>query len=351
MDPSVVDELLVPGRHLRADPEPLTMAKELAVELDADLCSTKREADELLIALTAFPALGPDGILLVRRLAQRVAAAQRLVDRTVDRAATDVGERLAAIGSGVAVHPTTIRERAASVVAARSALVAAEDRLRTARAADPGATESEPEPEPEPEPAVAPVDAAVTAAPRPERRRGRWYGRRRERRRYEDDTSESTRLLQQIAASTDEAFGERRANAARRELLVMLQAQRDRAEEDVRVAERSWHDLAGDDDVADVEAVVRRFDPQHEEARALAQGSVGVRAASALLARAVERWEEWWRTHGVDPAPAADDTWVEQLAERMARPIVVVAEATTREDGLVDAAPAAPVVVVERTAS
>ena len=68
-------------------------------------------------------------------------------------------------------------------------------------------------------------------------------------------------------------------------------------------------------------------------------------------ARAVERWEEWWRTHGVDPAPAADDPWVEQLAERMARPIVVVAEATTREDGLVDAAPAAPVVVVERTAS
>jgi hypothetical protein len=347
VDPSVVDALRTPGRHLRDDPEPLTMAKELAVDLEADLCSTQQEADDLLAELAAFPPLGADGILLVRRLAQRVTAAQRIVDRTLDRAAADVGGRLATIGSGVAVHPTTVRERAASVVAARAALEAADDRLRTATEAGEAAVEATPEPEPE----AAPVDVAATAEPRPERRRWPWFGRRRARARYEEDTSESTSLLQQVAASTDEAFGARRANAVRSDRLVVLQAQRDRAEEDVRVAERAWHDLAGDDDVEDVEAVVRRFDPQHEETRALAQGSVGVRAASALLARAMERWEEGWRSLGVDPAPAADDAWAEQLAERMARPIVVVAEATARQADLVAAAPAAPVVVVEERAT
>ena len=47
-----------------------------------------------------------------------------------------------------------------------------------------------------------------------------------------------------------------------------------------------------------------------------------------------------------DTDVAADDNLVDYSGVR-----VVVAEATTREDGLVDAAPAAPVVVVERTAS
>jgi hypothetical protein len=154
-----------------------------------------------------------------------------------------------------------------------------------------------------------------------------------------------------MAASTDEAFGARRATEARSDLLVLLQAQRDRAEEDLRVAERSWSDLAGDDAVEDVEAVVRRFDPQHEEARAVAQDAVGVRAASTLLARALERWEQGWRSLGVEPAPVADEAWVQRLAERMARPIVLVGEAAERGAPLVAAAPAAPVVVVEELAS
>ena len=121
---------------------------------------------------------------------------------------------------------------------------------------------------------------------------GRWFGLGRDRRSEVEDTSESTSLLQQMAATTDEAFGARRAAAARDDQLVLLQAQRDRAMEDVRVAERAWRDLAGDDPVEDVEAVVRRFDPAAPgRARAVAQETVGVRAASTLLARAVERWD------------------------------------------------------------
>ena len=89
------------------------------------------------------------------------------------------------------------------------------------------------------------VRRRVGVEPAPKRRRfGLTRGGRA--RRYEEDTSESTSLLQQVAAATDEAFGARRATEARSGLLLLLQAQRDRAEEDVRVAERSWRDLAGD---------------------------------------------------------------------------------------------------------
>lgn len=325
------------------------MAKQLAVDLEADLCSTQQEVDDLLAELAAFPPLDAEGILHVHRLAQRVTAAQRITDRTLDRAATDVGGRLAAIGSGVAVHPNTVRERAASVVAARAELAAAADRLRTAIEPAVPAVELTAEPEPE----AVPAHLAVTAAPLPEHRLWRWFGRRRARARYEADMSESTSLLHQVAAATDEAFGAHRANESRSDLVVVLEAQRDRAAEDLRVAERAWRDLAGDDDVDDLDAVVRRFDPQSEQARELAQGTVGVRAASALLAQATERWEAGWQSLGVTPAPAADAEWLDQLAERLARPIVVVAEATGRHEELVAAAPAAPVVVVvvERAAS
>ena len=132
------------------------------------------------------------------------------------------------------------------------------------------AREEEVAPAPPPAPEPVAVPEAATPAPAPTRQR-RWFSLRRgQRRRYEEDTSESTSLLQQVAASTDEVFGARRATEARSELLVLLQAQRDRAEEDVRVAERSWHDLAGDDAVEDVDdgrAAVRSAAPGGARAR------------------------------------------------------------------------------------
>jgi len=346
-----VDQPLAPGLHVHTDAVPLTQARLLADELEAQLCTTEQEADDLLSELVAFPPLDAEGIVLVRELGERLVAARRIVERTVERAAVDVSERLAAIGAGVAIHPTTVRERAAGVVATRDELRRAEDDLEAAVAA---ATADEAA-------AVATLDRMAGLAPvttgdvpagdeaPPGRRRGffRRFGRAARNRRYEQDTTESTSLLQQMAVTTDEAFGARRAVEARSDQLVHLHARRDRAQEDARVAERAWDELAGGDAVEDVETVVQRFDPQHEEARDVAQDAVGVRAVSSLLDRATARWEEGWRSLGVDPPKPVDDDWIEHLAGRMVRPIVLVGDAVGHGERMVRAAPAVPVLVVE----
>jgi len=193
------------------------------------------------------------------------------------------------------------------------------------------------------------VDSFEDEPPAPRRRRFFGFGRRGRERREEEDTSESTSLLQQMAASTDEAFGARRANAVRDDQLVLFRVQRDRAQEDLRVTERAWHDLAGEASADDVEAVVRRFDPQHQDAVAVAQETVGVRAASTLLQRATERWEAGWRDLGLDPPESADQAEMDRMAERLARPVVLVGEAVDRAELIAVAAPAATVVALKRT--
>ena len=131
------------------------------------------------------------------------------------------------------------------------------------------------------------------------------------------------------------------------DLLLLLEAQRDRAREDVRVAHRAWHDLAGESNVEDVEEVLRRFDPQLQEAREVAQEAIGVRAVSTLVERATARWAEGWRSLGEDPPASIDHEWVEAMARRMTRPVVLVADATALGERFADVAPAAPVLVVE----
>jgi hypothetical protein len=345
-----VDRPLAPGLHVQTDAVPLTQARLLADDLDAQLCATDQEADDLLAELAEFPPLDVEGVALVRDLGERLIAARRIVERTVDRAAVDVSERLAAVGAGVAVHPATVRERAAAVVAAREALRRAEDDLEAMEAtaaADEAAVVARLDRMAE----LAPVTSGDTPASvhAPRRRRGffRRFSRSSRGRRDEQDTSESTSLLQQMAVSTDEAFGARRAVEARSDQLVSLQAERIRAQEQVRVAERAWQDLAGGDAVEDVDTVVLRFDPQHQEARDVAQDAVGVRAVSSLLDHATARWEEGWRSLGLDPPKPVEDGWIEHLVGRMDRPIVLVAGAVDRAERLVQAAPAVPVLVVE----
>lgn len=343
-----MDQPVKPGLHVQFDVDPMVRASELADELHGDLCATEQEAEHLLRQLGGFPPLDAEGIALVQELSERVAAAQRILERTVDRAARDVGERLAAVGTGVAIHPAAVRERAAAVVAARERLRDADERLVTAEAAAAEAAASAAAAADE---LAAPPPASSDAASRDAARTGRrglfGRGRAARARRDEEDTSESTRLLQQVAAATDEAFGARRANEARADLLLLLEAQRDRALEDVRVAHRAWHDLAGESAVEDVEDVVRRFDPQLEEAREVAQEAASVRAVSILLVRATARWGEGWRSLGEAPPESVDHAWVESMARRMTRPVVLVADATALAERFGDVAPAAPVLVVE----
>lgn len=333
-----------PGLHVHADPRPLVRAQEIAEALAGRLCTNREEADALLGILTMLPPLSPDTLAILGAIAERVATAERIVDRTVDRAAEAVGERLAATGTGVAVHPSAVRDRAAAVLAAREAAAAAEERLRTTearaqqeRAAAVAALAS-------PRPAAAPMHVASTEDERPARRR-RFFSFRRNRE-VAEDTSESTSLLQQMAAATDEAFGQRVAKVARDDELLLLRVQRDRAMEDVRVAERSWRDLAGDDPVEDVEAVVRRFDPQHQDALELAQETVGVRAVSTLLDRAMERWQEGWRACGFEQA-AVEPAALAGLVARVTTAVVLTGGAVERAEDISMAAPAAPVVAVK----
>ena len=130
-------------------------------------------------------------------------------------------------------------------------------------------------------------------------------------RRYEEDTSESTSLLQQMAAATDEAFGARRATEARSDLLAApagaARSRRGgRAGGRARVARPGRRRSAS----RTSRRVVRRFDPQHQDAREVAQDAVGVRAASTLARSArPQRWDEAWRSRsGFDgPRSSSDD--------------------------------------------
>ena len=337
----MVDEPLALGVQVHQAADPLTLAKQLAVDLDGELCETVADAEALVADLGAFPALDEDQILVLRGLGARVAAARRIVDRTVDRAAAEVSERLAVIGSGLAIHPAAVRDRAAAVVRARDRVRQAEERLAAAEA------EEEETAAAVSVPVATPAEPTRVVTTPAGRQRRRLFGARRARRRDEDDTSESTILLQQMAAATDEAFGARRAIEARHDVLALLRAQRDRAEEDVRVADRSWRDLAGDDAVEDVEDVVQRFDPQLQEARDLAQDAVGVRAVAPLLERALAAWTAGWGSLGMAPPETVDLAGIERAVERRGRPIVLVADAIERLDEVASAAPGIAVLVVE----
>lgn len=340
MDQSA-DVELEPGLHVRTDPRPLLAAPRMAEELGGRLCTTGAEAEALLDELAGVPSLDDATLANITALARRVQAAERIVGRTVDRAAEAVGERMAAAGTGMAIHPSAVRERAGRVLAAREVAAGAEERLRGAEEEAARADAAAP---PAPPPS-APLPVASTVDEPPARRRWRFsFGRRR--RDEPEDTSESTSLLQQVAASTDEVFGARRASGARRDQLLLLRAQRDRAMEDVRVAERGWRDLAGDDPVEDVEAVVRRFDPQHQDALAVAQETVGVRAVSTLLDAARAAWVAAWRAAGYEE-PAATPADVAALGGRRAVAVVLAGDAVDRAEQVVAAAPWASVVVVE----
>jgi hypothetical protein len=329
---------LEPGLHLHADPRPLVLAQQLANELDGRLCTTPDETDALLADLGEHPPLDADTLTVLGDLAARVCTVQRIVERTVDRAAEAVGERLA-VGTGMAIHPSAVRGRAETVLSAREAAAAAEERLRETEAE--AAEEAERTREALAErPAFVPTEPTTADAPR----KRRLFGRRREK--DVEDTRESTSLLQQVAAATDEAFGARRASAARDDQLLLLRAQRDRAMEEVRVAERAWRDLAGDDPVEDVEAVVRRFDPQHQDALLVARETIGVRAVSTLLDRASARWEDAWRELGFD-SPPVEPASMPTVVKRGGQLVVLVGGAVDRAAQVVEAAPAAPVVAVE----
>jgi hypothetical protein len=282
-----------------------------------------------------------DALDALRLLARRVAMADRIAQRTTERATSEVAERLADIGVGMAVHPATIRERGDAVLVARSQLTQAEQLLEAhdANAAEDDARAALPEPPPI---AVAPVVAPPRA-----RKRGVFGFLRRSKAEAAEDTTESTELLRSIGAAADDVFGARRATAARDEQRTLLVVRRNSALEVVRVAEHAWYDLAGEGaDPTDVEAVVRRLDPQYQDALLAAREMASVRAATAVLDDVMTEWRSAWAELRLDaPLPADAESAVEALAERDAQ--AEADEAEERRLDLTQAEAEAAVVVVD----
>ncbi len=388
---------LGPGLHVLREAEPLKRAGAMAARLRADLCATLPQAEAALADRSALPLLDKTTLSTLEILARRVARAERIATRTRDRAVIEVGQHLAVAGSGLAIHPTTIRDRAAAVDAARRDLIAAEralaEREAELAAAEERAVEEAARAQAELEAAaaqtvdrVAALGTGVTPAVRRSRAVGTiiaalglglvllalgavplwlalvpallaslwalWYLKPRDEEEEDDDPegrAVASRLLAEVGATTDEVFGARRASLAADDQLTLVGSRRDRAQELVRVAERAWHDLAGEDvDIDAVEEVVQRFDPQHEDARLLAAETVGVRAAEVVLHHFQQRWLAFWRELGLEPpAPQAGEAAVAELSVKVSRPIVLVGPATELGTDLARVAPAAPVVVLD----
>jgi len=395
--PHATFEDLGAGLHILREAEPLQRAGTMAVSLRADLCVTLEQADTALEERSRLPRLDPETLGLLEGLARSVARAQRISNRTRERAVVEVGQRLAGTAVGLAVHPATIRDRAATVETARAALADAEqvladqqaeaERLRAEREAAAEAesireAEAALEREVEEESRLRTfvgarqsralgsvlaafgmglvllgLGVALWAALLPTLAASLWatyYLRPNEAVPEVDDEAElrarqeARDMLAMVASATDEAFVGTRQKE-HEQTLARVTTQRDLAAERLRVAQRAWEELAGEDvDIADLDEVVRRFDPQHEDARLLASETVGVRTTEIVLQQILERWEACWRELGLD-APSAEwgEEAVRELVERIGRPIVLVGPATERGEDLVRAAPSAAVVLIQ----
>lgn len=383
---------LGPGLHVLREPEPAKLAKTLAADLRADLCATLPQAEAALEERSAFPLVDAPTLATLLMLARRLARAQRIAARTHERAVVEVGHTLAGAGGGLAVHPTTIRDRAAAVEIARGDLAAAELALidhaaaaaaaasqaeSTAAAAATAVGEAQIQREAErglrqaklsaPSSlligllvaavvlglALLALDVDPWVAPLPAVLAGLVALRRpRSNDQMSDDQrgrEEASSLLSQVAASADDLFGVRRASREVEEQTILLEARRDRVAERVRVAERAWDALVGEGvDIAELEDVLRRFDPQHDAARLLAGETVGVRTTGVVLHHFQQRWQAFWRELGLEaPVPEAGEEAVRKLAARVSRAIVLVGPATELGAELSSVAPAAAVVVLD----
>lgn len=386
-------DALGPGLHVLREAEPLKRAGVLAVNLRADLAVTAQQADTLLAERLALPRIDSDTLASLEGLARRVARSHRIADRTRQRAEEEVGHRLANAGTGLAVHPATIKERAASVERARVAVAEAEQAVAEAQRAVAEAEERY-----QADKAAATEAAAAIAADREARAAQRVSATLRARRsrsigaivssfglglvllalsvplwaalvpalltslwsasylrpRPTDaeevrDRDEASDLLSLVSASTEDLFEDRRPVGELDARSSSAQASHATAIEELRVAERAWHELAGEGvDISQLDEVVRRYDPQLEDARLLAAETVGVRTADLVLRLVHERWAAVWSELGLEPpAPETSEAEVQQLAARVSRAVVLVGSATVRAEDLARAAPSSAVVVID----
>lgn len=387
------DDVLPPGIHRvdHADPA------ELAGQVGAVHLRTISDVESAIEDHGPRPAVDDDRIAELRELARRIELAQRVASRTRERSADAIAGRLEMRSSAVTIHPDALRNAASVVGRARADVDAArralqehreeQDRRRFELESWPVADEPE-------ETDTTERDEQERAAAEQRRARMRrarttvlgalavalgaglvaigvgllpavwalmptfavavWgsFALKRSVADIEvpDVDEESSNLLDEVASATDQLFEERAAAlAAMEDRSPQLEVRLTLAEEELRVAERNWHELAGADaDPDDVDAVVRRFDPQHQEAVVLATQTATVRAASTLLDRAWKRWEEAWTGLGLG-VPAAEDAAaaVARLEPTGPPSFVCSHDASVLAEELASALPSAVVLVVE----
>lgn len=380
------------GRHELRTGQPLDVAESLAREMGARLVLPE-DAERVLASMAAL--LHPDTPTHLLRLAANLAKAERIVARTEARALV-LFEQALSDGTGLELHPQTLRDAADAVRAARAAVARAEAELVTfereaaATAAEAGAAEAASEPATAAPLATSPVQddgsrrsrlgaivaialgialiltgtalvpaylaailplAAVAYVVRELR-----GGVERVSSDYEAVASEqlasiealSTRLYGAMPATQSAVDA---ATARRRQLLEL---DRDTATERLRVAERTWRELAGPDaDPEAVEELLLRRDPQRHRAAPWVRESAAVRAAETMHERARSAWRAAWEALDREAPSAADaDDAVRHLANDAAavvserRPVVIVAPPDEVDDQLTIVAERLAVVVV-----
>lgn len=384
---------LGPGLHRLRAADPQEEAAALAARVGGVLCTTDDEVEaELTRRRATGEAMSPDRLASLELLARRLERATRIADRTRVRAETEVAEQLASAGAGMTVHPTTIRERAAAVETARRTLEEAEASVVAA------SVEEQPPEEPATPIALAADgpddlapghrahDSGPSAGTRRHRAMGvviaafgltlvllglqvttlwvalvpvlvaslwaiRYLRPQGADRQDRQDREVASSFLAQVGASTDQLFGSQppaRDEGHGRSLALV---RRDRSVEELRVAERAWHELAGPDtDIDQLEEVVRRYDPQHEDSRLLAGEVVAVRAADVVRHGLEQQWLAAWREAGAEPPPISSASQaVQALRATAARAVVLVGGAVDRADAVAAAAAGATVIAVEPT--
>lgn|GEM_PF-3110129 len=380
----LLDADSVLGVHVVRHPDPAWRARELLDEIGGEIVIdvdhvqrafaarvdaarvepvvlTDSERAELVEAARSGSPVGPVQITdtkaeELRSLARELALVERIRVETESGVVGTLRRRLSG-STGVSVHPDAIRAAAASVLGATATVAERE------RALD--------ELGPRPAPLAAPGSAGAAAprieelpfAPEPVSARRRmvvpagiavvalatalvavagvpavpWLllaagllGACAATIRARRDARDPGRTPAPLAGETDPVPG-----ITEHEWLIQraqLEAARDRAVEEARSARVQWESLAGPGaDPADLDAVLRRHDPQYDLVGAAAKASPAVRAARAVHEEVRSRWRAEWQALGYDEPPEPAD--IETHLDAMSAPAtgdVVVSAASAR---------------------
>jgi hypothetical protein len=389
-----LDTLRAAGRHHRRTPVPLDDAELLAGELGAELVLPE-DAERTLGAVAAL--VDEEAGSRLRELAIELGQAERILARAEARILAAFETVTATSATGLAIHPQTLRDAASAVRAAQAAYDRAAGELETLDADDADAAPSEPAPngfapahartaavaEPRALPSVLQIGTVAAAigvalalvglglgplwvAPLPAVLAVAWVvasvvrGRGQPSPEDDEHAKAASEHLAFVNALTDGLYSGRlpasataieSATARRRQLLEL---DRDSALERLRVAERHWHELAGDGaDPAAVDALLVSRDPQRHRAGPWVREASPVRTASSFLGEIKQQWEEEWSLLGHIPPRSADaETAIGEVEADAAavvalgRPLVVVAPPASAELAIEVASRRLSVVVV-----